>query len=368
MSGVYTVAHLSDLHFARLAGWRNPLSEEEPTLVKAVRFLNSAVNAGIHVGLHPSTYRERVALELAHHIARQRTEAGSPKFDIAIITGDLATTGDDCGIASRYLDGALQFSLRQSIPTRYGPVSQAANQGVIVMPGNHDRYFSFPFFPGSRTFEAEFLPTWTKFTAAGVFMAELSDQGFVSTFAIAKADSILAIVCCDLSLDGPHSGGGELSGWLGQGRASRRKLARLGELLREVPNALPGSATILCIHYVPDCRLEPADMRLVGAVYFGKLCEDAGVRLILCGHTHEAKVFPLGADSGPWVIVAGSATSYGGDGVNSYWALDLRVTNSELEQFRVRRAVWQDLETDFHYVGPGGFSWRTMSREGFLTK
>lgn len=160
---VFLVGHLSDLHFAPLRNWYNSLDERNPGLSQAIGLLNQCIKAGIRRGISPSTYREVVAYELARYIHELKTQEGDPILDLLVVSGDLATIGEYCSSARAYLDGELHLTseLRSTLPG--GGLARAVGQGLVVMPGNHDRYLSAPYLPGALNFEKEFNGTWSRY-------------------------------------------------------------------------------------------------------------------------------------------------------------------------------------------------------------
>lgn len=123
---------------------------------------------------------------------------------------------------------------------------------------------------------------------------------------------------------------------------------------------------MLAVHFNPKCSVGEDSMRLIGGAFLYDLCHVANVRLVLCGHTHRADVFPFRHAAGPWVVMAGSATSFGGDKSNSYWVISVTVTASLIRSFTVQRVHWLETEQQFSAGPLGGFSWETMLPSGFV--
>jgi predicted phosphodiesterase len=298
---LFRILHASDLHFATV-----PHQIGIPDLLPAMQ-------QGLSGTWAPVSSQGTIYVDaLAAFVYANRSG-----FDVLVVSGDLATTG-----GLRNLQSALAFLDRPAVSGYFNaqsqPTLQAAGKPIVLIPGNHDCYRPFHF-PGGRHFDSVFSAYW----GAG--------QGAQLLWVRQRSGETLVLLGVDLTLHRHDMGSQHLPlGFLGRGRAYRKRLKELCSLTHQSRRQYPGCAILWVIHFEPEAQ-NPW-LRLLDERYLAAALQQEPADAILCGHTHEsspAKLF----GSVP-VFVCGTTTQHASVHGNSLLALDVTVqTGSPQPQF-----------------------------------
>lgn len=259
------ILHASDLHIAEVGNITSPFDGFTPGNV-----YDSAVNI-----ILASTYDPAVLQRFADFVYQH---AARGDLDAVIMTGDIATTGvvEDLRTAGYFIKTPPDARLGSQSLLR-GPTLRGANCHVWLLPGNHDRYQGFGYFPGGKQFDVEFAAEW---------------RGPVQSYRpIITSDLSVAVIAADFTLHSV-SDSDRLLGWLGQGKAHIRVLDRLEAETRRVAGQCRLQSTApLCIiwavHFPPDYPRNSKYLKLLDGDMLIQRANGCGVRAILAGHTHD---------------------------------------------------------------------------------
>src|SRR5947209_5302025 len=138
----FRLLHLSDLHIAV-----KPREIGFPDRRYAPYFPNGKVRL-----IKCSSWDPRLGDNILARLVESRD-----LLDAVLITGDLATTGEqeDLGRAREFIDSLRR--LAQTAPPGGGPPRQPK---IIVLPGNHDRFHGKPKWAGCGRFDTTFAGEW----------------------------------------------------------------------------------------------------------------------------------------------------------------------------------------------------------------
>lgn len=129
------------------------------------------------MSFYPASYSDEVAENAARFIYKHRG-----RFDIAIISGDLGTTGraEDLMEAHGFVYAP---AFKAYLSARKRPTLQGGIQLAFLLPGNHDRYKDNHGNAGCKNFELKFDQDWP--------------GPAVRTRVLSKGDAKVAIVAAD---------------------------------------------------------------------------------------------------------------------------------------------------------------------------
>lgn len=213
----------------------------------------------------------------------------SSRFDVIILTGDIATSGegDDLQAAHRFVASPAFFRYKD---LNDQPTLQGSGKRVLVLPGNHDRYDSrFGAKPGNTAFDRTFAAGWH----CGQSVQELWNEP--------KGDERLAILGADFSLASgerprlPRT-------YEGCGRVYQDRLDSLCDLTASVRHAKPGCGVIWAVHFDPEAA--PVWLELIDSKKLLDAARAQAVGAILCGHTHASR----NGSASPPIYVCGTTT------------------------------------------------------------
>ncbi len=138
-----------------------------------------------------STYKKNVLIALAAFVYERRKE-----IDAILISGDISVAGTEMDLVRSldFLDSTARLSGDDPwLNSRRLPTIQTfAPKPIIVMPGNHDRFLSITRGRPGTLFYDFFSHYWN----VGV-------GGVNSIYFPNKAKPVLAILCCDFTLNSP---------------------------------------------------------------------------------------------------------------------------------------------------------------------
>lgn len=295
MSVSFKLVHLSDLHFANA-----PNRLPSPAQDGGVRGLLRAIGQG-HRGnwFRAASHSTRAARAVSRYLATQLLDAERP--DALVITGDLATTGSaqDLSAALKYLDHPGDDWVTQDDEPRL------VTKGVPirVMPGNHDRYLADTLLPGCMNFEEIFSE---KFWEATDFCDRLSKP-----FEIQRNGERLVLICADFSyralLHAYQDADNELHSFIGKGLAYQDVVDGLQQMTIDIQSGSDPAAVVWLVHYPPVFPDGNRDLFLDEESRLLDAADACGVRVVLAGHTHESKIYPVGSST---VSCVGSAMQH----------------------------------------------------------
>jgi len=291
---IFRVLHLSDLHFAATAEAVNfvdvPRSQLATEMVSRLRKKTTEITFR-----YPTTYDPSAAEDIAI-VAFLDTE-----LDLILISGDISTTGtrSDLVVAKEFITAT---PARGWLSERNFPTLVAANVPIALLPGNHDRFrrASFPFGTGGTEFDEQFNEHWWVGQNA-------------SLLGLLKKDSDwIAFVGADFTL---HEKTLDPREEAGRGHVSEHILKSLRLLTKRVRESVQqryekSPAVAWVVHFAPE--FEGLDEFLVlenDAVLIAAAAEDS-VNHILCGHTHEKRVYQARTQRSVTVHCAGAASAY----------------------------------------------------------
>lgn len=234
--------------------------------------------------------------------ARQRivdgedqSQEGEDNIDAVLLSGDLATTGNQLDI-----DKVKRF-LNSSIHPRH-PYENEDNEATLTavsipvwfIPGNHDRFeptAKFFLYRGGL-FPRFFDPGAQRFDQLMDFKhTPARELGALPDWSKGAVPFRVVVLGADFSLKqlGDHDG---LFGWLAQGRVYDDVLQQLIHKTEEVvAKHSEYSEGCLCIlwsvHFPPGFPHISSAHRLLFEAQLTKAANNCGVRAILAGHTHE---------------------------------------------------------------------------------
>jgi 3',5'-cyclic AMP phosphodiesterase CpdA len=297
----FYLLHASDLHLAaipRSAGWPaapvlNALAGL-PFGQRYRRFLRWVAQAGRQTSHDPNVLRAFAQFVYVHQ----------NNFDVLLLTGDMATTGNagDLQVGYDFVTpaGTPNVAFLNPTPTAHR---------IQLLPGNHDRYRptsliqprSLLYRPGGTQFDTAFNPAaGSQFWTAG--------QG-VQGFSIPRGGHTLHVLMADFSLPAGDRGQAYygLPGWFGQGRVGPHVLQQLGTLTQHLHG--PRATVVWAIHFDPfttDGALLLLDSTALRQELHRLQRAGVVVPAVLCGHAHESKTKPL--TDGTTVFACGTTT------------------------------------------------------------
>lgn len=305
----FKFVHLSDLHFSVVPSHINPLDHQDKTRLYKAAWIYEQKRQGKPWSL-PTTFERDVAVVLAGDL-KKRVLTNS--LDGIIVTGDLATTGNDrdISVAKSFLTGTLgpEFVLPELAS---GFMNFYDTLPVIVLPGNHDRYTE-NFLGRSKSFEGNsaFTPSWDGgFNHINKVIADNNSDRL--RYAIFERDSEkLIFIQADFSLErwGDASAFNGISGILGQGLAYRKVIKALKKLTARLQKDFSCESVVWLCHFPPeveDDKICPRNMELLCGNRLSKAASESKVAYILAGHVHHhINYSPI---NGVEVICTASAT------------------------------------------------------------
>ncbi len=271
---VFKIAHLSDLHLAAepsRPGWHQSIGFWGHVGV-GLRVAASLDIESSMTSHDPKCFR---ALMDALTGQNRYTSAG---YDGYIVTGDLATTGSSADMA------AAAGMLRREHGVAGGETFDAPklpNEKVVLLPGNHDRYYGRKLGPTSTEFEQQhnFGFNWS----LGNPLAGDSRPDVNHKVLRAMSGAQLAVVCGDFSFLTPSV---QWIKMLGRGRARQETLERMvAQTTQYQEKSIP---VVWAVHFPPVKRGVQSALRLERHEEVIRAAARCGVQIVFCGHTHVA--------------------------------------------------------------------------------
>lgn len=283
----FKLIQVSDLHFGHTANWINPVehlggqAKSKATHRALSKFLKDCFCNSATSVLYPSTFNADVAQALLKDLDEK-----SEHVDSVIVTGDLATTGDDAdlSLAHDYFTG--------KIPAEWNPIpgcpSILQKLSLITLPGNHDRYDGVALLPMSTKFEKFFGTNWDFGKEIANSSKQYGDK--VRLASLVKENTALVICLGDLCLTGAHDGNGNF-GWIGQGKAHVNVVQAMVDASTAARNAAESenlkTAVIWAVHFPPFFPQLNSNLALLQEQTLVDAAHSNNISLIMTGHTHE---------------------------------------------------------------------------------
>jgi len=288
---------------------------------------------------------------------------GQPGFDFLLLTGDMATTGDqgDLRAARQVVDADPILGTHLTPANPPAPTLAFVHPSTThlrLLPGNHDRYDPWyrGYTPGATDFDIVFRTTAVQRGYWDI------GQGWDRVGGRVRQGMALRVWAIDFTLR-PWDYGKRnylLPGWLGQGRV-------LADVLYGNPGGpgkpAPGSLVDEAQRWAKAMRAKELTPVAVWAIHFdpfgsnpllelldsGLLAEatrEANVVAVLCGHTHETKVKPL---TDKTVVLACGATTAAAEPCNDFQVIEIDPPSDPAVNPRPVFRV-----TVYRYDGPAG--------------
>lgn len=239
----------------------------------------------------PPGYSAQVANIAAKVIFEMRDQ-----FDLIAISGDLATTGHtECLATARQFTHSAAHT--KWLNSERKPTLQAANKGMILVPGNHDRYADNKGAPGGRNFDSVYEDEWPK------------PRRYVQHRIIEKDNERVACIGVDFCLRAEKDAGRPYSSnrW-GRGKAYENAIRNLVDRTKAARRKYKNIAVIWIVHF-PAMASTPGRYRLNDAHKLIEAASRQKIPLILSGHLHESIAATVGGNIA--VLCAGSMTAIG---------------------------------------------------------
>lgn len=271
----YRLLHVSDLHYS---------AEAEASGAPVIR--NPAPEAGLTPTPNLEGLFESHKPEVLEALTRlvdnlfHPADDGPALCDALLMTGDLATTGNDDDLAG--------------IRNRIEPLPPAApadpnastistgTKPLLILPGNHDRYTPRTAQPGHRRFDSIFRDFWNPANRiAGKTL--YGDDG-----------TALILMLADFTLAAGDNGSRFPFAYLGQGRSEREAIETLKRANETMLNASDvknrRSVSLWCIHFDPltsNPLLRLLDRQHLNKALRPKTNDHLRIVAMLGGHTHK---------------------------------------------------------------------------------
>jgi len=223
------------------------------------------------------------------------------KYDIFLITGDIATHGarEHLDVARAFITGDPTAASVAAVSGLGRPLSDEVKVAVRLLPGNHDRYTRFGL-PGNREFDDCFAEFWR------------AGQGAQILYRGLREGQRLFVVGADFSLRAEHISSRRVLPFLdtlGQGLVDGPALRELRELTMSCRRLDAAAAIVWAIHFDPLTTSGALQLRRRRVLL--RCAADLGVSAILCGHVHGYYSPSRGGHTGGAVVFrCGSTTQH----------------------------------------------------------
>lgn len=309
---VFRICHVSDLHLSSVCPeWINRVSARDAnegvfcaSLKQVMNFCHQKFRGcGVPDIHYPSTYVQLATQTLPRLLRRLDQDDTESHLDLVLITGDLATTGEDADLlfALDFLEGRV---LAVADTPEIMPINLVAEPFTLfAIPGNHDRYRGTGRFPEGKNFEAFFGQSWDINQKKTKIVGDRTRR-----FIVSGESCNLAILGVDFSLSASSAECG-IWGHFGQGEVDEERLRSLVDATEILQQEYKKPHIVIwAMHFPPESPNKDPDLQLFGADRVILEAERLGVQLILSGHVHQHHYRKRGT-SRVHVLVAGSATA-----------------------------------------------------------
>lgn len=298
MAVEFRLVHASDLHFGSSSDLV-PGPFEHRSATTLVRDVLSSLGLAEDdssdeavAWFRPATHSVRATRHFARFLSTTIVDQVNP--DAVIVSGDLTSRGasDELMLAKRYLTEPPTSGWKNDSGA---PVIGQLRDRLIVIPGNHDRYGE-RFSPGSRTFDGVFANLWQPSSGCQCVATRVFNG---------PKGAALLVGSIDLCLRAHGDGSPPVLGFIGTGRVYDDSLEALFRATRDFRAGNAHCAIVWVAHFPPGFEGISASLQLHEERKLLATGRDAGVSLVLCGHTHSSRHYVV---DGVRVNCAGSAT------------------------------------------------------------
>ncbi len=322
------ILHISDFHFCIEPNRQHWLQLFSQNPISTVRHIREG-----DMSSYPSSYSDEIAENAARFIFEKRR-----RFDVAVISGDLATTGldDDLAEAHRYVSAPATGRWLSDIER---PTIRGGARVTFLLPGNHDRYRDNEGNAGGKRFDSIFSDEWSPFEGnirPDVRVRVLRDR---------KDGSRSALIAADFCLRQNSDAQAPIrfNRW-GRGRAYEEIVNALEEETDRVRQEYPPLPVIWVIHFPPSIPCKSVfslidDQLVVEAAHRKK------IPIILSGHLH--KKIEGNTKLGTQIFCAGSMTSSEEDGNHWLHLIELNFEGEAITLCKKIDFLWNDDVADF---------------------
>lgn len=323
----YRLLHFSDMHIAKDAN-RLPSPLESGTFRKRLARIRKrwpstkpTLDQLKTNWVKPSSHSTRALRAFEAELTRVAEMVRPHAF---VVSGDLAATGEE-------LDIRCAASVFSDASSAGEPRLEMRPSETLLIPGNHDRFSGCLLRPKSAWFERCFNEFRVRRSDCGkIVELPLSDDGC----------SPLVILGCDFSLRKARDAFDSVPiapEWIGRGKVYSDTLSGLVRRTGEIRNEWIESVVVWVVHFPPHFPGISNSLVLLGQQDLAKAAVDAGVQLMLSGHTHQRQVY---TQHGLAVSCAGSVTDADLDANWNFSVLRIQTANG-----RIARAG----SIDYHY-------------------
>lgn len=289
------ILHVSDLHFA-----------DQPYFVQPFPKVPKPWRDWFRIDSHDPN-------AAAALIRFAKANAAAGRVDVIVISGDIATTGElvDLNAARDFIDGSQGTRRSQG-----EDVLTDAGLPLVLIPGNHDRYFS-RWRPGNTAFDTVFGSYWSAGQRANGVQRLWDD-------ARGGQPPNLVLVGTDFTLHPRDYGGNPLgipnAGRFGRGKVYAAQKRRLLRETRAIRQTYPDCTVVWVIHFEPYCN--DTFLKLLDEKSLIDAANVCLVPLVLCGHSHRSSLRPVGEAA---YSVCGTTTQAHAPDGNHLHVLDIDV-------------------------------------------
>ncbi len=314
----FRILHISDLHFGL-----PPRNCGFPDILHSAGYKSASRHP-----LSPSSYDPDLAEALARFVHRS-----GRRLDAIIVSGDLATNGTvvDLSLARDFI---LNPAIRNLWWNKSGaPSINQWDLPILVIPGNHDRFDGQFYNPGGTLFDRAFGTKWRAGNAAQILRVFKGISG-----------EHLAFLGADFCLRSKKDGTG-IWGYLGQGKVYQNACNALVDATDDVRNRFGDIGVVWVVHFPPEFQNIKASLALIDDNLLANAAAKSQVPVILCGHTHEPRKYPLAG--GCLVYCAGTATQYYAPKQNILHVLEFEVAGANVKCLPHQNLHWDQRRQSF---------------------
>lgn len=268
---LFNLLHISDLHIGATAAQ-----------LGMIPFVKSGFALSGYSGLATvSSHREDILEGVALLSALE-----GHALDGIIITGDLATTGDqqDLQRAHDFIHEPHSPSVVYQAVGGEPTLNNPSNVRVYLIPGNHDRFDGGMLQPGGTEFD-------TLFKSAGKAVWPVG-QGAYLIDVLSKGGAKLALIGGDLSLRSASGFVSPAHMW-GAGRAYADVVDEMVALTDQVRNSDSPVEVVWLVHFAPRFPHASALLPLLDEDVLVRAALDSKINYLLAGHTHEEDMYSV---------------------------------------------------------------------------
>ncbi|WP_338416786.1 metallophosphoesterase [uncultured Sphaerotilus sp.] len=334
----YKFIQISDLHFSRIKNFTSFIEvakeKDAPHLIDKLVFEDFKRNFITKWGkklIYPSTFDSDVAIALL-----SRLHGIINNFDVLVITGDIASTGDDddLRIAREYFDGKIPKNWTKAKNNFHSLFKHGVP--IITVPGNHDRYHDFLLNPGFGPYERFFGMAWDFDKKVSNYDDGCKNKFYVKYSILEKLDSCLIFVAGDFSLRHQIYAEGFL-GHIGQGRVDSvlQGMVSVTNKIRSniINEGYKKYAVVWMVHFPPCFPGVDSGLKLINDYDLLNAVKNTNIKLLLAGHTHEPLWYRCPIHGDAHIFSCGTTSGVDVNNSNYYSEFYINVTGPDEYEF-----------------------------------